>query len=63
MEDVISAPLTTLQGIPAGETVQLGASIGIALFPHDGHDVHSLLQHADQRMYAKKANNPLSDKR
>lgn len=63
MVDIISAPLTTLQGIPAGETVQLGASIGIALFPHDAHDVHSLLQHADQRMYAKKAKNPLSDKR
>ncbi len=31
------------------------ASIGVSLFPEDGRDVSSLLQHADQAMYAAKA--------
>ena len=52
---LISAPLTTLQGIPAGVSVHLGASIGIALYPYDAQDVQSLLKHADQQMYADKA--------
>ena len=56
--EVISAPLTTLQGVPADVVVHLGASIGIALFPHDAADVESLLKHADQQMYAQKANRP-----
>lgn len=30
------------------------ASIGISLFPHDGHDMESLLQHADMAMYQAK---------
>ena len=32
----------------------IAASIGIALFPHDGRTVDSLTQHADQAMYAAK---------
>lgn len=51
----ISAPLTTLEGIPAGEIVHLGASVGIALYPSDGKDVQSLLREADQQMYQDKA--------
>jgi diguanylate cyclase len=53
--EVISAPLTTLQGIPPDVVVHLGASIGIALFPHDAQDAQALLKHADQQMYADKA--------
>lgn len=60
---LIRAPLTTLQGIPDGVVVHLGASIGIALYPHDAQDVQSLLKHADQQMYAKKAAQGSSDKR
>ena len=59
----ISAPLTSLQGIPQGHVVHLGASIGIALYPHDARDVQSLLKRADQQMYAQKANRPLSEHR
>lgn len=51
----LSAPLTTLENIPAGEMVHLGASVGIALYPADGQDVQSLLRHADQQMYQDKA--------
>lgn len=51
----ISAPLTTLEGIPSGEIVHLGASVGIALYPTDGKDVQSLLREADQQMYQDKA--------
>jgi GGDEF domain-containing protein len=51
----LSAPLTTLEGIPAGETVHLGASVGIALYPADGQDVQTLLRQADQQMYQDKA--------
>lgn len=51
----ISAPLTTLEGVPEGEQVHLGASVGIALYPADGRDVQTLLKHADQQMYQDKA--------
>ena len=53
--ELISAPLTTLQGVPDDVVVHLGASVGIALYPHDAADVESLLKHADQQMYADKA--------
>jgi diguanylate cyclase (GGDEF)-like protein len=33
---------------------QLTVSIGIATFPHDGHDAEELLAEADRRMYADK---------
>jgi len=61
--ELISAPLTTLQGIPEGVSVHLGASVGIALYPHDANDVQTLLKHADQQMYAQKANRPASEQR
>jgi diguanylate cyclase (GGDEF)-like protein/PAS domain S-box-containing protein len=34
--------------------VHLSASIGVALFPHDGEDAQQLLHNADQAMYAAK---------
>ncbi len=36
-------------------TVQISASIGIALYPADATDMKELLTHADQAMYAAKA--------
>lgn len=50
----IVPPLTTLQGIPAGEEVSVGASMGYALYPRDGADGLSLLRHADTQMYLDK---------
>jgi diguanylate cyclase (GGDEF)-like protein len=37
-----------------GNTVQIGASVGIAIFPDDGGDAESLCIAADLRMYAGK---------
>ena len=34
--------------------VRVGCSIGVAVYPDDGADPHSLLIHADQRMYGAK---------
>lgn len=37
-----------------GQTVQVGASIGVALFPEHGNDLETLRQQADAAMYAVK---------
>ncbi|WP_284336824.1 sensor domain-containing diguanylate cyclase [Comamonas sp. NoAH] len=63
LEALISAPLTTLRGIPEDTQVSVGASIGIALFPQDAQDVQGLLKHADQQMYAQKGKKPFSYQR
>ena len=38
----------------AGRDLQIGTSIGIALFPDDGRDADTLLKHADMAMYLAK---------
>ena len=38
--------------------VELGASIGVAIFPDDGNNSDSLLRHADRAMYAVKGTVP-----
>ena len=39
----------------AGETVQIGASVGIACFPNDGESAVELMKHADMAMYEAKS--------
>lgn len=48
--EVISAPYPNL----AGHDLEVGTSIGIALCPRDGHDIETLLSHADAAMYSAK---------
>ena len=50
----LQQPLTSLQGIPEGEIVTVGASVGQALYPRDAQDGQSLLKMADQDMYSHK---------
>jgi len=38
-----------------GQALRIGCSIGISLFPADGADFEALVEHADRRMYARKA--------
>ena len=49
VQRAIAQPLACCEGY------QLGAAIGIALFPEDGRDAATLLQAADQAMYADKS--------
>jgi diguanylate cyclase (GGDEF)-like protein/PAS domain S-box-containing protein len=47
--DAVQQPMTV-----AGMTIELSASIGIALYPVDGIDVETLLRNADSAMYRAK---------
>src|SRR5436853_7047470 len=47
--DAVQQPM-----IVAGMTIELSASIGIALYPEDGFDVETLLRNADSAMYRAK---------
>ncbi len=38
-----------------GRILRVGASVGAARYPEDGHDAHSLLKRADESMYSQKA--------
>ncbi|UBB18759.1 diguanylate cyclase domain-containing protein [Comamonas odontotermitis] len=53
--EVLSKAFTSLKGVPAHESVHLGASIGQAIYPADGSDAQTLLKHADRDMYRQKA--------
>jgi diguanylate cyclase (GGDEF)-like protein/PAS domain S-box-containing protein len=58
-ENAIVAAAKILKGLEApfileGRTLDIGASIGIALFPEHGEDGVSLMQHADVAMYTAK---------
>lgn len=55
LETLLSQPL---EATPTGtaEIPNLGAAIGIALYPEDGLDVESLIRKADQDMYRRKPN-------
>jgi diguanylate cyclase (GGDEF)-like protein len=38
-----------------GTVLRIGASVGLARYPEDGTDAHTLLQRADESMYCDKA--------
>lgn len=48
--ELISRPCTNLDG----HDIQVSPSIGIAVFPQDGHNVETLCQNADAAMYQSK---------
>lgn len=52
-EKVLAA--IAVQHVIDGHAVQVSASIGISLYPDDGHDVHTLTRGADLAMYQAKA--------
>ncbi len=55
-ERLVSRLLRTIQ-LPYridGDTIQLGASMGVTLYPLDQSDADTLLRHADQAMYQSK---------
>ncbi|GAB2820767.1 hypothetical protein GCM10027276_23460 [Comamonas piscis] len=54
IREVLAPALLSLKGLPEGERVHLGASIGQAIYPADGADPQSLLKHADLDMYKNK---------
>jgi diguanylate cyclase (GGDEF)-like protein/PAS domain S-box-containing protein len=39
----------------SGLTLQVSCSVGVALYPDDGHDIEALMQNADAAMYQAKA--------
>lgn len=54
IEKSLAQDLTSLTGNAVGQSVNVGAAIGQALYPRDGSDAQSLLQAADQDMYRRK---------
>lgn len=58
IDHALQQPLSSLQGVPAGEQVSVGASVGQALFPRDAQDAQTLLKMADQDMYRNKGPSP-----
>jgi diguanylate cyclase (GGDEF)-like protein len=55
MQQTLSRPFgLPLAGHPAAIDVQVGASLGLAMYPDDGRDDEALIAHADARMYALK---------
>jgi diguanylate cyclase (GGDEF)-like protein/PAS domain S-box-containing protein len=59
-QDAVELALSLLERIAEpfilsnGQTVFIGASIGISLFPDDAHSVTELIQHSDSAMYLAK---------
>ncbi len=55
---VVANKLTEVIGRPChnldGHDIQVSSSIGIAIFPRDGHDIDTLSRHADAAMYQSK---------
>lgn len=55
LERALALPLQCLAAVDGNaDTLNAGASIGIALCPAEGHDMQTLLKRADQDMYERK---------
>ena len=55
--ETLATRLIDIVGEPVeidGHEVQVGASIGVALFPDDGDDIDQMITHADMAMYQAK---------
>ena len=50
--DVLFEPIA----LPGGKIIDVGASLGKAVYPRDGSDLSALLAVADRAMYQSKAN-------
>lgn len=50
-----------VEGLPGGANASVGGSIGLALYPRDGQEAHSIIAAADQDMYKRKAERPNQD--
>ncbi|CAN5266189.1 hypothetical protein BH11PSE11_BH11PSE11_27800 [soil metagenome] len=50
IHQVVSAPY-----VIAGNQIEIGATIGISIFPADGDDIHALIRNADLAMYHAKS--------
>ncbi len=51
----LRASLTTPVVLDSGQSLEVGASIGLAVSPRDGADAEALIHHADAAMYQAKA--------
>lgn len=58
IEEEVCAPVR----LDSGEVVQIGMSVGISFYPHDGLEIDPLLRVADQRMYQAKFKSHQSEK-
>jgi len=54
-EKLVAAVSSCAAMTASGETVELGVSYGVASFPNDAKTAGELIQQADQRLYAAKA--------
>jgi diguanylate cyclase (GGDEF)-like protein len=55
LQRVLSFPLRSMHGMGhAAQTLRVGAAIGMAICPDDGHDLDTLLRIADTDMYHQK---------
>ena len=64
-QDVVALAETLIQTIEkplnlAGQSLKVGASAGVAMYPDDALDVDHLVRLADQQMYARKSERRLS---
>lgn len=58
IERIFSEPLRSLG---SDNELEVGASVGVALYPNDGHDAEALLKCADNNMYSHKFSNRSKD--
>ncbi len=54
IEQLLSAPLTTLTPLIGDHQVHVGAAVGVAIYPADGETADDLIKHADLSMYQDK---------